>query len=70
MIVWIVGKINKKNYLEWEFQGVFSKEQKAIDVCKNKNNTWFIAPANMDERIIEKGIAWPELYYPKTRFGK
>lgn len=39
--VWIVGRINKKDYLE----GIFDSEEKAVNACRGKQH--FVAPATL-----------------------
>ena len=46
----------------WEFQGLFSTEQKAIDACKT--NSYFIAPAQLDEIIMDESGDCPGAFYP------
>lgn len=64
MRVWIVGKVNKKNHKQWEFQGVYDDEQKAIDVCEDE--FWFIGPAQMNTHIPTETVDWPGAFYPKA----
>ncbi len=62
MGLWVVGKaINIKN-CKWEFQGVFSSEQRAIDACIT--DRYFVGPAVLDEALPDKRIEWPNAYYP------
>jgi len=62
--VWIVGKTDETDYLRWEFQGVFDDEQEAINVCEDE--TWFVGPAQMNERISSRRVDWPGAYYPRV----
>jgi hypothetical protein len=61
--LWIVGQVISENGREWEFQGVFSTERKAIAACVKEN--YFIAPANLNEEFVEESILWVGAYYPK-----
>lgn len=62
-IVYIVGKINPSNSREWEFEGVFSSQERAEKACLDRN--YFIGPAVIN-RICEKvTVRWPDAYYPK-----
>jgi hypothetical protein len=60
--VWIVG-----TWLDgsWEFQGVYSCEQRAAGACLHPN--WFIGPARVDESVPERTEEWPGCYYPRAR---
>lgn len=63
--LWICGKfIELTNVgIVWDFQGIFSKEKKAIDACRNEN--YFIGPVYLNKEIPDERIEWPECYYPK-----
>lgn len=63
MELWIVGKIkSRKHYKQWEFQGVFNDEQKAVNACR----TWkyFVAPAILNRESPDETREWEGLYYP------
>ena len=63
MKLWIVGKIGLKNYLEWQFEGVFDDEQKAIAACKD--DKYFIGPTTLNEEYaIGESDDWVDAYYP------
>ncbi len=49
--VFIVGK-NKPGKDCWEFQGVFSTEEKALNACKGHRD-YFVGPAIMDEVVTD-----------------
>ena len=60
--VFIVGK--KKSGKDcWEFQGVFSTEEKALKACKGHRD-YFVGPAIMDEVVTDDSIDWNGAYYP------
>ena len=62
MKLWIVGKYtNIKEGTVWEFGGVFSDEQKAIDACTN--HSMFIGPAILDHRVPDESVNWKGLWY-------
>ena len=63
MTLWIVGKVNKENHKEWEFQGVFDRKDMAEDACRD--DRYFIGPAKLNEAIQDKPRIWPGAYYPK-----
>lgn len=63
MNLWIVGKINTENYKEWEFQGIFDCGDVAVSVCEDE--TWFVGPVTLNEKIPSKSAVWPNAYYPK-----
>ena len=58
--LWIVGR--EFDYNAWEFCGVFSTKQKALDACATREH--FIGPATLDERLPDMRITWPGAYYP------
>lgn len=60
--VFIVGK-NKPGKDCWEFQGVFSTEEKALKACKGHRD-YFVGPAIMDEVVTDDSIDWNGAYYP------
>ena len=69
MTVWIVGKyilMHESSGMEWEFQGVFSSEQKAVDACLG-HDEWFVAPAELDKELPAEKVDWPGFYYPAER---
>lgn len=47
MKVWIVGQLRDRK--PWEFQGVFSSQEKAVAACRNER--YFIGPAVVDAEI-------------------
>ena len=67
MIVWIAIQLRGKENA-WEFQGVFSSENKAKEACKN--DKYFIGPAEMDKLYPNESIdGWPGAYYPTLQDG-
>ena len=61
--VWIMGQIkNEEEYLQFEFMGVFTSEEKAVAACTS--DLHFIGPAVLDERHPDETIAWEGSYYP------
>ena len=60
MELWIVGKYIENN--AWEFGGVFSDKQKAIDACTNED--MFIGSAILDYRAPDESINWEGVWYP------
>lgn len=59
MILYIVGKSTADG---WEFQGIFSDENKAIGACKT--NEYWIGPVTLDQEIPDETTDWPGQYYP------
>jgi hypothetical protein len=47
---------------QFEFQGVFSTEEKAISACIDYN--YGIGPANLDEQLPDETTKWEGFYYP------
>lgn len=64
--LWIVGKVGKKNYLEWQFQGVFSELEKAVSACKDEDYFIGLSKLNMEYNTGES-VDWPGAYYPKRK---
>jgi len=60
--VWVMGQITPDNHLEWEFMGVFTSEEKAVQACTL--DTHFVGPAVMNQRRPDDTHAWPGAYYP------
>src|SRR3990167_4528459 len=60
--LWLCG-LNKIDPDNWEFIGVFSDEQKAIDACKDED--YFIAPIKLNECAPDETTEFPDAYYPK-----
>ena len=61
MKVWIVGQYRAPS---WDFQGVFSTEEKAVAACRDAN--YFVAPAELDAEVPHQlEPAWPGAYYPQ-----
>jgi|WetSurSiteA1Bulk_404760.scaffolds.fasta_scaffold00522_14 hypothetical protein len=63
MELFVVGKINRENYLEWEFMGVFDEREKAEEHCLD--DRYFVGPCKLNEFTGEKKQDWPQSYYPK-----
>ena len=47
----------------WEFAGIFSSEQKAIDNCFDE--TYWLAMVQLDEEIPQEPTDFEYSYYPK-----
>jgi hypothetical protein len=60
-VVWIVGKVT--DYPVWEFQGVFSTEQNAIQACGDNEN-FFVGSGVLDRALPTIESEWPDAYYP------
>lgn len=63
--VWICGK---DTLPDWEFQGVFTTKQRAIDACFDEN--CFIAPAILDEELPKECECFPGIEYPLRKISK
>lgn len=65
--LWLVGQ-SKKELAEkdwkynWDFQGVFDNESKAVSACKNEN--YFVAPVELNVVLPDETLEWSGLYYP------
>lgn len=60
--LWIVGQVVKNSRIDWEFAGIFSTKEKAIEACLDL--TYFIGPCVLDQKIPEESVEWPNCYYP------
>jgi hypothetical protein len=58
---WGCGQIKK--HPAWEWQGLFSTEEKAVAACRNED--YFIFPIILDEELPDKTINIQDAYYPK-----
>lgn len=58
--LWIVGKNTPDE--NWEFQGVFSSEEKAAAACITSD--YWIGPANLDEELLAHSTEWEGSYFP------
>ncbi len=59
--VWVCGKYTGEANC-WEFHGVFSSEEKAIEKCHTAN--YFIGPSEIDKAFPDESVDWPGAYYP------
>ena len=63
--LWICGQL-KGEWAEagsiWEFQGVFSSDEKARNACRNEN--YFVFPAELDEELPNNSIFPDDACYP------
>lgn len=68
MELWVVGKYIEIVYtrniegIVWEFGGIFSDKQKAINACTNKD--MFIGPAILDYAVASVSEVWKGCWYP------
>ena len=69
MILFIVGKTTNKAPGVWDFHGVFSTEEKAVEACAS--NLYFISKEELDENVLESAIfsetRWPHSEVPEQR---
>ena len=63
-VVWIVGQSKSDTESRWEFQGIFSTEEKALQAARIGGYNFFIGPANMDVALPVERIEWEGAYYP------
>ena len=63
-MLYIVGKINRDNYLEWEFMGIFEEESDAVQACHDDRH--FVGPVELNEELPEEQKVWVGSYYPIT----
>jgi hypothetical protein len=60
MKLWICGQANVGN--EWEWQGVFDSEDKAVAACRDK--TYFIAEVELNEAQPHESCEFENARYP------
>ena len=65
--LWICGQIREKaNETRhiWDFQGVFTSEEKAKAACRN--DKYFIMPIELDKEYPDEAVKPTRGYYPKA----
>jgi hypothetical protein len=65
MKLWIVGKIGEKPEQQWEFQGVFDSEARAVAACIDWRD--FVGPVTLNFIVPHETEVWPNSFYPITR---
>ena len=63
MKLWVVGRNNDDSGKDWDFQGVFDTEDKAVAACISPMH--FVGPVELNQTIPEESSEWPDSYYPK-----
>ena len=58
-----VHKVGKCPNAVWDFQGVFTSEERALEACKDRS--YFVGPAVLNKELPYDTIEWPGHYYPK-----
>lgn len=63
--LWICGQVTNYDPEDkaWQFNGVYSTEQKAINACLT--DLYFIGPAVLDSGLPDETVEWSGAYYPK-----
>lgn len=64
MNLYLVGRYLFEGKNSWEFAGIFSTEQIAIDNCFDA--TYFLARVKLDEQIPVEPSDFEYAYYPKA----
>jgi len=59
MKLWVVGKWVDG---DWELQGVFDTEDRAVAICEDAH--YFVGPVTLNEELPDDRIVWPGAYYP------
>lgn len=64
--LWIVGYFIRagENGTQWNFVGVFDRQDIAESECTDSNH--FVAPAQLNE-LAPTEFPWKGLYYPKQK---
>jgi len=62
--LWLCGQYRSGELpnVIWDFQGLFSTKEKAIEACENRN--YFIVPVKVDEAAPSESTEWPGVEYP------
>jgi hypothetical protein len=63
--LWICGRLThgyQESGSPWEFQGVFSSEEKAVEACRDWS--YFIFTAALDEALPHETCFPKQCYYP------
>lgn len=63
--LWICGQLKgdwKETGSVWEFQGIFSSNEKARNACRNEK--YFIFSAQLDEELIDESYLPEDACYP------
>lgn len=68
--MWVVGqfiKVYDDGNVAWEFQGVFSGEEKAIEACKDE---WyyFYFPVQLDQEFPKESVTPEGVVYPNQAY--
>lgn len=61
---YLVGQVRNFDTKHWEFAGLYSTEELAIERCLN--NTFFVAKVTLDEYIPNETVSFEYAYYPKA----
>ena len=72
-MMWIVGKANTASPSEWEFQGLFDSEERAVAACVAQRNgiiDMFVGPAELNVAVKRKKRSWPGAYYPSMQHAE
>lgn len=61
-VLWIVGQIREG--AQWEFQGVFSTEERAVAACRTED--YFVARVGLDAELPHETSEWTvaDSWYP------
>ena len=68
MELWLVGQYRRGGEdggvgdVVWDFQGAFSRKEKAVAACRNRN--YFIAPVVLDKEVPDETEPLPGVEYP------
>lgn len=63
--VWVVGQY-RADTGNWDIQGVFSSEAKAVAACRT--DAYFVGPLTLDAELPhELQRDWPGSYYPTSQ---
>lgn len=62
--IWVCGKYKSGLFpnVSWDIQGVFANKEKAIKACRDE--TYFIAPLELDKELPYGTHRWPGIIYP------
>jgi len=67
--LWVVGQYRGhiEDAVAWDFQGLFSSKEKAIEACVGDH--YFCGPVVLDRKLPAKVLVWEGAYYPRLSGG-
>jgi hypothetical protein len=60
--LWLVGQTRSADGTQWEFQGIFDSEERAVEACRH--DSYFVADALLNNLCPDENFLFPCCYYP------